>query len=123
MSEKINANQDNDRQITLVDDQGNEELFEILFTFTSEDYGKSYVLLYPAAVSDDDDVEVQAFSYDADEDGDVISSDLHEITDDDEWNMVQGVLNTFFRRSLKWRIIFKKDWRRGQSFLLNKDEQ
>ena len=39
MSEKINANQDNDRQITLVDDQGNEELFEILFTFTSEDYG------------------------------------------------------------------------------------
>ena len=43
MSEKINANQDNDRQITLVDDQGNEELFEILFTFTSEDYGKSYV--------------------------------------------------------------------------------
>lgn len=95
MSEKINANQDNDRQITLVDDQGNEELFEILFTFTSEDYGKSYVLLYPAAVSDDDDVEVQAFSYDADEDGDVTSSDLHEITDDDEWNMVQGVLNTF----------------------------
>lgn len=32
MSEKINANQDNDRQITLVDEQGNEELFEILFT-------------------------------------------------------------------------------------------
>lgn len=93
MSEKINANQDNDRQITLVDEQGNEELFEILFTFTSEDYGKSYVLLYPAAVSDDDDVEVQAFSYDAD--GDVTSSDLHQITDDDEWNMVQGVLNTF----------------------------
>ena len=80
MSEKINANQDNDRQITLVDEQGN---------------GKSYVLLYPAAVSDDDDVEVQAFSYDADADGDVTSSDLHEITDDDEWNMVQGVLNTF----------------------------
>ena len=95
MSEKINANQDNDRQITLVDEQGNEELFEILFTFTSEDYGKSYVLLYPAAVSDDDDVEVQAFSYDADADGDVTSSDLHEITDDDEWNMVQGVLIHF----------------------------
>src|SRR5699024_11016481 len=94
MSEKINANQDNDRQITLVDEQGNEELFEILFTFTSEDYGKSYVLLYPAAVSDDDDV-VHAVSYDADADGDVTSSDLHEITDDDEWNMVQGVLNTF----------------------------
>ncbi|MBD5432077.1 MAG: DUF1292 domain-containing protein [Lactobacillus sp.] len=94
MSEKIN-NQDSERQITLVDEQGNEELFEVLFTFTSEDYNKSYVLLYPAAVGEDDDVEVQAFSYDADSDGDVTSSDLHEITDDDEWNMVQGVLNTF----------------------------
>ena len=28
MSEKISANQDNDRQITLVDDQGNEELLK-----------------------------------------------------------------------------------------------
>ncbi|QNQ81467.1 DUF1292 domain-containing protein [Lactobacillus sp. PV034] len=94
MSEKIN-NQDSERQITLVDENGNEELFEVLFTFTSEDYGKSYVLLYPAAIGEDDDVEVQAFSYDADGDGDVTSSDLHEITNDDEWNMVQGVLNTF----------------------------
>lgn len=94
MAENID-NKNTDRQITLVDDQGNEELFEVLFTFTSDDYGKSYVLLYPAAVADGDDVEVQAFSYDADEDGDVTSSDLHEITDDDEWNMVQGVLNTF----------------------------
>ncbi|GBG04319.1 DUF1292 domain-containing protein [Lactobacillus rodentium] len=94
MSEKIN-NQDAERQITLVDEQGNEELFEVLFTFTSEDYHKSYVLLYPAAVGEDDDVEVQAFSYNADSEGDVTSSDLHEITNDDEWDMVQGVLNTF----------------------------
>lgn len=94
MSEKING-QNSDQKITLVDDQGNEELFEVLFTFTSDDYNKSYVLLYPAAVGEYEDVEVQAFSYDADEDGEVTSSDLHEITDDDEWNMVQGVLNTF----------------------------
>lgn len=84
-----------DRQITLIDDQGNEELYEILFTFHSDDYGKSYVLLYPAAVGNDEDIEVQAFSYDADDAGDVTSSDLHEIKSDEEWNMVQGVLNTF----------------------------
>ena len=94
MSEKING-QNSDQKITLVDDQGNEELFEVLFTFTSDDYNKSYVLLYPAAVGGDEDAEVKVFSYDADEDGEVTSSDLHEITDDDEWNMVQGVLNTF----------------------------
>ena len=86
---------DQDRQITLIDDQGNEELYEILFTFHPDDYDKSYALLYPAAVGDDEDIEVQAFSYDADDAGDVTSSDLHEIESDDEWDMVQGVLNTF----------------------------
>ena len=84
-----------DRQITLVDENGTEELFEVLFTFHSEDNDKSYILLYPAAVDDNDEIEVQAFSYDADEDGDVTSSDLHEIESDAEWDMVQGVLNTF----------------------------
>lgn len=86
---------DMDRQITLVDENGNEELYEILFTFHSDDYNKSYVLLYPAAVGENEDIEVQAFSYDADDAGDVTSSDLHTIESDEEWNMVEGVLNTF----------------------------
>ena len=94
MAAQVNGD-DQDRQITLIDDQGNEELYEILFTFHSDDYDKSYVLLYQAAVGDDEDIEVQAFSYDADDAGDVTSSDLHEIESDDEWDMVQGVLNTF----------------------------
>lgn len=94
MAAQVNGD-DQDRQITLIDDQGNEELYEILFTFHSDDYDKSYALLYPAAVGDDEDIEVQAFSYDADDAGDVTSSDLHEIESDDEWDMVQGVLNTF----------------------------
>lgn len=95
MAATINPGDDKDRQITLVDDQGNEELFEILFTFHSDDYDKSYVLLYPAAIAEDEDIEVQAFSYDANADGDVTSSDLHEIESDEEWAMVQRVLNTF----------------------------
>lgn len=95
MAVQIDGGSEKDRQITLVDEDGNEELYEILFTFQSEDYNKSYVLLYPAAVSDDEEIEVQAFSYDADEDGDITSNDLHEITSDQEWDMVQGVLNTF----------------------------
>lgn len=92
MTEEVNGD---DRQITLIDDQGNEELYEILFTFHSDDYDKSYVLLYPASAGEDEEIEVLAFSYDADAEGDVTSSDLHEIEADDEWNMVQGVLNTF----------------------------
>lgn len=92
MTQKVHGE---DRQITLIDDQGNEELYEILFTFHSDDYDKSYILLYPAATNEDEEIEVLAFSYDADSEGDVTSSDLHEIEEDEEWNMVQGVLNTF----------------------------
>ena len=45
--------------ITLVDDQGNETLYEILLTVDGqEEFGRNYVLLYPAGVSEDEDVEL-----------------------------------------------------------------
>lgn len=84
-----------DQRITLIDDQGNEQVYDILFTFHSDDYHKSYVLLYPDAARANEEIEVQAFSYDADDAGNVTSNDLHEIKSDAEWDMVQGVLNTF----------------------------
>lgn len=84
-----------DQEIVLSDDQGNQEVYKILFTFDSDDYGKSYVLMYRAAQEDDDEIEIQAFSFIPDENGDVTSGDLMPITDDDEWEMVQEVLNTF----------------------------
>ena len=33
--------------ITIVDENGNEQLCNVLFTFESEEFGKSYVLYYP----------------------------------------------------------------------------
>lgn len=79
--------------ITLVDDEGNESLYEILFTFESEDYNKKYVIIYPAGTIDEEDVELQAYSYTEDEDG--TSGDLQPIEDEKEWDMVEEVLNTF----------------------------
>lgn len=35
--------EDQDRQLTLIDEDGNEELFEVLFTFHSDDNDKSYI--------------------------------------------------------------------------------
>lgn len=89
------AKDTDDRFITLVDDKGNEELYQVLFTFDSEDYGKSYVLMYPASAQEDDDVEVQAFSFKPDDNGDVAQGDLYPIEDEAEWDMVEEVLNTF----------------------------
>lgn len=79
--------------ITIVDEEGNESLYEILFTFDSDDFGKSYVLLYPAGSHDEEDVELQAFSYVEQEDGS--SGSLEPIETDEEWEMVEEVLNTF----------------------------
>ena len=93
--DKQNKAFDKDSQITLVDDQGNEELYNVLFTFDSEDYGKSYVLLYPAGATEDEEVDIQAFSFKSDDNGATASGDLYPIEDDDEWNMVEEVLNTF----------------------------
>ncbi|WDF83395.1 DUF1292 domain-containing protein [Lacticaseibacillus pabuli] len=93
--EKIRPGE-NDQQITLIDDNGNEELYNVLFTFDSEDYDKSYVLLYPEGAEDDDDeVQIEAFSYTPDANGDASQGDLYPIEDDDEWSMVEEVLNTF----------------------------
>ena len=83
----------NHEHITIVDEDGNEELFEILFTFDSEDFGKSYVLIYPAGVPEGDEVELQAYSYLENEDG--TEGDLQPIETEKEWDMIEEVLNTF----------------------------
>ncbi|MBF0780185.1 MULTISPECIES: DUF1292 domain-containing protein [unclassified Granulicatella] len=79
--------------ITIIDEEGNEELYQVLFTFDSEDFGKSYVLLYPAGVSEDEEVEIQAYSFKENEEGG--AGELLPIETDQEWDMVEEVLNTF----------------------------
>lgn len=87
-------NHDHDHEyITILDEEGNESLYEILFTFDSEDFKKSYVLVYPAGTSEDEDVELQAYSFTESEEGS--AGALQPIETDEEWDMVEEVLNTF----------------------------
>ena len=79
--------------ITIVDEEGNEILHEVLFTFESEDYNKSYVLCYPAGIPEGEEVELQAFSYVEGEDG--TEGQLNPIETEAEWDMIEEVLNTF----------------------------
>ncbi|CAH0417033.1 DUF1292 domain-containing protein [Periweissella fabaria] len=89
------AEEPQEQQITLVDEDGTETLFNVLFTFTSDEYNKSYILLYPEGTEDDQEVDIQAFSFNPDEDGEATEGDLQAIEDDAEWDMVEEVLNTF----------------------------
>lgn len=84
--------------ITLVDDQGNESLFEILLTIDGkEEFGKNYVLLVPAGAQEDDngEIEIQAYSFNENEDG--TEGDLQPIPEDSdvEWDMIEEVFNSF----------------------------
>ena len=83
----------NHETLTIIDEEGNEELFEILLTFDSEDFDKSYVLLYPAGQGEGEEVEIQAFSY-VEADGG-LEGDLNPIESEEEWDMIEEVLNTF----------------------------
>lgn len=81
--------------ITVVDEEGNEELFEVLFTFDSEEFNKSYVLYYPAGADDDEteEIEIHASSYIPDEDGE--DGNMQPIETEEEWAMIEEMLNTF----------------------------
>ena len=91
----------NEDMITLVDDQGNETLFQVLFTFTSEEYDKSYILLVPAGSEPDEQVDVLAFSFNPSEDGQAKEAELFDIEDDEEWAMVEKALDQYLEEESK----------------------
>ncbi|WP_318508283.1 DUF1292 domain-containing protein [Bacillus sp. T3] len=83
-----------ENNITVVDEDGNEQLCEVLFTFDSEEFGKSYVLYYPIGSEDDEeDVEIHASAFTPNENGE--DGDLMPIETDEEWDLIEEMLNTF----------------------------
>ncbi|MHC5248978.1 DUF1292 domain-containing protein [Enterococcus sp. HY326] len=87
-------NHEGHEHITLVDDEGNETLYEILLTVDGqEEFGRNYVLLYPAGSPEDEEVELQAYAYIENEDG--TEGELEPIETDAEWDMIEEVFNTF----------------------------
>lgn len=83
-----------DQQLTIIDEQGNETLCQILFTFESEEFNKKYVLFYPIETEEDDEehIAVMAASYTEEEGG---VGQLHEIEDEAEWRYLEQVLADF----------------------------
>ncbi len=73
-----------DKQITIRDDEGNEHLMEILFTYEHDERGKKYVFMY----SKDTPEDIIAMEY-TDE------GELLEIESDEEYEEVEEVFNAF----------------------------
>ncbi|MCI9049646.1 MAG: DUF1292 domain-containing protein [Coprobacillus sp.] len=72
-------------KIQVIDDDGNELEFEVLFTFENDENGKKYVLYYDA-----NEEEPQVYSSIYDEDG-----HLYPVDTPEEWDMIEEVFNSF----------------------------
>ena len=81
--------------LTIVDEEGNETLYEILFTFDSDEYERSYVVLVPHVhdIDDDEELETSVYAYIEHENGE--EGSLQEIHSDEEWEMIEEVISTF----------------------------
>lgn len=75
----------NEKEMIIYDENGNEKVMNILFTYDNEERHKSYVFLY----ENDDEDNVMAFIYNDE------TKSLEEIEDDDEYNEVEEVFNAF----------------------------
>lgn len=75
----------NVNKIQVIDDEGKELIFDVLFTFDSEDTGKKYVLYYDASIE-----EPQVYSSIYDDEG-----HLYPVETPEEWEMIEEVFNSF----------------------------
>ena len=80
-------------QLTVIDAEGNEVLCQILFTYHSDEFNKDYVIFYPVSsfTDESEQLELMAASYVEGENG----GELSEITTDEEWEMIEDVLEEF----------------------------
>lgn len=87
-------NSESQQQIALTDDQGHKRIYNVLLTFKSQPFHKSYILIYPTHIAAHQEVGVKAFSLPFDEDpANPITGHLKPIKTKKEWDMVEGVMN------------------------------
>ncbi|WP_010650996.1 DUF1292 domain-containing protein [Oceanobacillus massiliensis] len=78
-------------RIIIPDENGDEHLFEVLFTFDVDDTEQSYIAVVPAEQAEEDEVEVYAFRFEEQDNEDFT---LFPIESDEEWELVEEMLNT-----------------------------
>ncbi|MFC0522513.1 DUF1292 domain-containing protein [Pontibacillus salicampi] len=80
-------------RIIIPDENGEEHLFEVLFEFDVDQTGHSYIAVAPVEQQESEEVEVFAFRY-VEKENDEDDLALYQIESDEEWEMVEEVLNT-----------------------------
>lgn len=78
-----------EKSFTVIDEEGNEILYEVVLTFKNDETEKSYVI-YKLPGEDNEEVFAAIYDEEAKDGGNLI-----QIETDQEWDMVEEVLNTF----------------------------
>ncbi len=79
-----------DKSFTLINEEGVETKYDVLFTFDSDDTKKSYIAYTDNTYDEEGNISVYASTYDPNSEKMV----LGEITTDKEWKVIETILNT-----------------------------
>ena len=83
----------NDDQLVFEDEQGNEVLCDIIFTYHSEEFGKDYVFFSQVGSEDEEGkVQVGVASY-IEKEGAI--GELNAVESDEEWDMLEEVFGSY----------------------------
>ncbi|MBQ6539267.1 MAG: DUF1292 domain-containing protein [Bacilli bacterium] len=75
---------------TIIDPEGVEKTFDVLFTFDNEETKKSYIIYTDNTLDSNGNVEVYASIYDPKDP----HSKLEEIKTDKEWKVIETILSS-----------------------------
>ena len=75
---------------SMIDENGNEVIYDVLFTFESDETKKNYIVYTDNNKDENGNIEVYASIYYPDE----ATSKLEPIKTDKEWKVIETILNT-----------------------------
>ena len=75
---------------SMIDENGNEIVYDVLFTFESDETGKNYIVYTDNSKDEAGNIEVYASIYDPEDP----QSKLEAITTDKEWKVIETILET-----------------------------
>ena len=98
--------QENDMENTfkVINDRGEEIMCDILFTFDSEETKKSYIVYTDNSKDENGNIQVYASIYDPNQE----DQKLEPITTEQEWKVIETILNTL-QEEIKKKIDTAKD--------------
>lgn len=84
----MDAKKDKEGTFIIIDEEGNELTYDILFTFDSDETNKSYVVFTDNTIDESGSIATYASIYDPSGE----NKELQPITTDAEWDLIENLL-------------------------------